>query len=140
MPRDNLGHPGMSYQTTLSKSQVPRSPEATKDISGCLTNMTTKVSGPKIPRSPGTTWDFLGCPTRQDYSSGITWDILRCPTRLDYQSHRSKDPKKSLDNPGHSRISQDVLPDLTTKVPGPNIPIGTAQDVLPDMPTNVPGP
>ena len=135
MPRDNLGHPGMSYQTTLSKFQVP-SPEATQDISGCPTNMTTKVSGPKIPRSPGTTRDFLGCPTRQDYSSGITWDILRCPTRHDYKVT----DQRSQEVLGQPRISQDVLPDLTTKVPGPNIPIGTSQDVLPDMTTNDPGP
>ena len=101
----------MSYQTTLSKSQFPRSLGTTQDIP---TNMTTNISVQKIPGSPGTTRDILGCPTKHDY-----------------QSPRSKNPKNSLDNPGYPRISQDVLPDLTTRVPGPNIPRypETARDI-----------
>ena len=54
--------------------------------------MTTIVPGPKIPRSPGTTWENLGCP---------------------------KDIPRVL---GQLGISRDVLPDMTTKVPGPKDP------------------
>ena len=105
--------------------------------------MTTKVPGPKVPRSPGTTQDILGC-----------------PTRLVYQSPRSKSPKKSWDNSGHPgmsyqaclpksqvqksqevlgqlRTSWDVLPDTTTKVPGPIVP--RSHGNTRDMTTKVPG-
>ena len=57
------------------------------------------------PRSPGTTQDIPGYPTKHDN-----------------QSPRLKNSKKSWDNSGHFITSQDVLPDMTTKVSGPKIP------------------
>ena len=117
-----------------------------------LPDMTTKVPGPKVSRSPGTTQDIPGCPTWLDYQSP-------CP---------KKDPKKSRVNSGRPGMSyqtrllksqfqksqkvleqlgtsQDVLPDMTTKVPGPKVPRspGTTQDipdVLPGLTTKVPCP
>ena len=120
---NDLEYPGMSYQTTLSKSQVPRSPGTTQDIPGCPANMTTKISGPNIPGSPGTTTDILGCPTKHDY-----------------QSPSLKIPR----NPG---TTGNILPNGTTKVPGPKIPRipWTTRDI-PEYPrmsyqtTRVPGP
>ena len=146
---DNSGHPGLSYQTWLPKSQVQKSQEVLGQLGtsrDVLPDMTTKVPGPKVLKSP-------------------TRDISGCPSRHDYQSPRSKSPKKSWDNSGHPGISyqtwlpkshvqksqevlgqlgtsRDVLPDVTTKVPGPKVlwSPGTSRDVLPDMTTEVPGP
>ena len=44
---------------------------------------------------------------------------------------RSKSPKKSWDNSGQLGTSRNVLPDMTTKVPGPKIPrsSGTTRDI-----------
>ena len=85
--------------------------------------MTTKVPRPKVPRSPGTTRDILGCPTRHDY-----------------QSPTSKDSKKSWDNSGPGMSYKTGLPksqvQKSQEVLGQ---LGTSQDVLADMTTKVPG-
>ena len=88
---DNSGHPRMSLQTSLPKSQVQKSQEVLGQLGtsrDVLPGLTTKVPSLKFPRSPGTTQDIPGC-----------------PTRLDYQSPMFKSPKKSWDNSGHPGMS-----------------------------------
>ena len=112
--------------------------------SGC-----TMDTCPGLPQTFLTIPEQLGHPYKSEHVPGTSRDILGCPITHDYQSPRSKDPKKSWDNLGgptthdyhsyrskevlgHLRISRDVLPDMTTIVPGSNIPRspGTTWEIL----------
>ena len=130
---------GTTWEILGCPKDIPRSLGTAWDILGCPTRH--DYQSPRSKRSQevlgqlGTSRDVLPhmIPKSQVQISqevlgqlGTTWDNLGGPTTHDYHSYRSKEVLVQL------RISRDVLPDMTTIVPGSKIPRspGTTCEIL----------